>query len=170
MFGNNTKVYHFEEGAVDTLIGEQAKIEGTLHSQGSIRIEGRIKGEINAQGEVLVGEKSHIEASIFARRVIVAGEVKGNIEVVNGLEIVSTGKVYGDITGDRLTIEEGAVYKGNVNMDIIAPKKLTQRPAQPQADTTTYKAPQQNTAATHSQNPSMQTTGAESPVHILKSE
>ena len=131
MFGNNNKVYHFEEGAVDTLIGEQAKIEGIIHSQGSIRIEGSVKGEIHSQGEVFVGEKSHVNASIFARRVTVAGEVKGNIEAVNGLEIVSAGKVYGDITGDRLIIEEGAVYKGNVNMDVITPKKVAKHQVSP---------------------------------------
>jgi len=124
MFGNGKKAYNFEEGTVDTLIGEQAKIDGNIYTKGSLRIEGTVKGKINAQGEVFIGEKSSVEASIFARRVVVAGEVKGNIEAINGLEIISTGKLYGDITGDQLIIEEGAIYKGNVNMDVISPKKL----------------------------------------------
>ncbi|MFC1478463.1 polymer-forming cytoskeletal protein [Candidatus Margulisiibacteriota bacterium] len=136
MFGNNKKVYHFEEGAVDTVIGEQAKVEGVLHSQGSLRIEGVVIGEIHAQGEVFIGEKSKVEASIFGRRVTVAGEVKGTIEAVNGLEIVATGKVYGDIIGDRLIVEEGAVYRGNVNMDVISPKKLADH--QPPQQTASY--------------------------------
>jgi cytoskeletal protein CcmA (bactofilin family) len=123
------KVHHYEEGVVETLIGEQTRIEGSIHSQGSLRIEGAVKGEVHAQGEAFIGEKSHIEGAVFARRVVVAGEVKGNIETVNGLEISATGKVYGDITGDRLTIEEGAIYKGNVNMDVISPKKMGHRPA-----------------------------------------
>lgn len=126
MFGNSRKIHNYEEGAVDTLIGEQAKIEGVIHCQGSLRIEGYIKGEIHSQGEVFVGEKSQIEATIFARRVTVAGEVKGNIEAVNGLEILSTGKVHGDIVGDRLVIEEGAIYHGDVKMDVITPKKLAE--------------------------------------------
>ena len=126
MFGNSKKVHHYEEGAVDTLIGEQAKIEGVIYCQGSLRIEGNVKGEIHSQGEVFIGEKSQIEATIFARRVTVAGEVKGNIEAVNGLEILSTGKVNGDIVGDRLIIEEGAIYHGDVKMDVITPKKLSE--------------------------------------------
>ncbi|GBR77306.1 putative bactofilin, partial [Candidatus Termititenax persephonae] len=55
--------------------------------------------------------------------VIVSGELKGTIEAINGLEITGTGRVYGDVTGDRLIVDEGAIYKGNVNMDIITSKK-----------------------------------------------
>ena len=57
------------------------------------------------------------------RRVVVAGEVTGNVEAINGLEITGTGRVYGDVIGDRLIIDEGAVYKGNVKMDIVTSKK-----------------------------------------------
>ena len=54
--------------------------------------------------------------------VVVAGEVIGNIEAIKSLRILATGKVYGNITGDQLFIEEGGVYKGKVNMDTISSK------------------------------------------------
>lgn len=110
-------------GTIYTVIGPDASIKGTIDSQESLRIEGTFEGKINSQGEVFVGEGAVVNADIYGRRVIVAGEVKGLIEAINGLEITGTGRVYGDITGDRLIVDEGAVYKGNVNMDIITSKR-----------------------------------------------
>ena len=80
-------------------------------------------GEINSQGEVFVGLDSKVKANILAKRVIISGEVIGNIEATAGLRICNTGKVYGDLTGDQLIIEEGAIYKGKVNMDIASSRK-----------------------------------------------
>ena len=112
----------FKNELVNTFIGEETSIKGIIHTQRSIRIEGNIDGEINSQGEIYVGQKSKVKANIIGKSVIVAGEVKGNIEAINGLRVTSTGKVYGDISGDHLMIDEGAVYKGKVNMDIISAK------------------------------------------------
>jgi cytoskeletal protein CcmA (bactofilin family) len=120
---NQTKK-RFKSELINTVIGEETNIRGTIHTQRSIRIEGVFEGEINSQGEVYVGEKSKIKADIIAKTVIVAGEVTGNIEAVSGLQIQKTGKVYGDISGDQLIIEEGAIYKGKVNMDIISSQNV----------------------------------------------
>ena len=119
MISNNKK---FDNELVNTLIGEETSIKGAIHSQRSIRIEGTLEGEVNAQGEVFVGEKSKIKANIYGRNVIVAGEVIGNIEAIKSLQILKTGKVYGNISGDQLNIEEGGIYKGKVNMDVISSK------------------------------------------------
>jgi len=112
----------FKNELVNTVIGEDSSFKGVLHTQRSLRIEGSFEGEINAQGEVFIGENSKVKANIFGRRVEVSGEVMGNIEASAGLHISKTGKVYGDLTGDQLLIEEGAIYKGRVNMDVITSK------------------------------------------------
>lgn len=109
---------------VNTIVGEDCEFKGSIHSQQSVRLEGHLEGEINSQGEVFIGVKSKVKANIIAKRVIISGEVIGNIEALNGLEIRKTGRVYGDITGNRLIIEEGAIYKGKVNMDVISSKNL----------------------------------------------
>ena len=114
----------FNNSLVSTVIGEEASIKGVIHTQRSIRIEGTIEGEINSQGEVHIGEKSHVKANIIGKTVIVSGEVIGNIEAIKGLQICKTGKVYGNISGDQLIIEEGGIYKGKVNMDIISSKNI----------------------------------------------
>ena len=107
---------------VTTVIGEDTEFKGSLTTQGSVRIEGQFEGQLSAQGEVYVGQASKVKAEIFGKKVVVAGEVTGSIEAISGLEITSTGRVYGDITGDRLTVDEGAIYKGRVNMDVITAK------------------------------------------------
>jgi cytoskeletal protein CcmA (bactofilin family) len=69
-----------------------------------------------------------VKANIVGKSVVVAGEVVGNIEAISGLRICQTGRVYGDISGDQLIIEEGAIYKGNVNMDIISSNNVYEGP------------------------------------------
>ncbi|MBA95172.1 MAG: cell shape determination protein CcmA [Rickettsiales bacterium] len=116
----NQKKYRTD--IVNTVIGEDSTVKGVLHSQRSIRIEGSFEGEVNSQGEVYIGQKSKVKATLIAKHVVVGGEVIGNIEAIKSLHILKTGRVYGDIAGDELKIDEGGVYKGKVNMDIISAK------------------------------------------------
>ena len=116
------KIKQTSKEIINTIIGENSRLIGNLNSQQSIRIEGYIEGEINTQGDVFIGPSSKIKGNIFAKRVNISGEVIGNIEVVKSLEINKTGKVYGNISGDQLKIEEGGIFKGKVNMDIISAK------------------------------------------------
>ena len=106
-----------------TILGPDTSFKGILDTQESLRVEGTFDGTINSQGDVYIGEGSVVSANVYGKRVIVSGELKGMVEAINGLEITGTGRVYGDVTGDRLIVDEGAVYKGNVNMDIITSKK-----------------------------------------------
>lgn len=114
----------FDTNLINTIIGEESEFKGAIHSQGSVRIEGRLEGEVFAEGEVYIGEKSYVKANIFGKRVVISGEVNGNVEAINGLKICKTGRVYGDISGNRLIIEEGGIYKGKVNMDVISSNNL----------------------------------------------
>ncbi len=110
----------FNTDIINTIISEESCLKGEIHSQRSIRIEGELEGEINSQGEIYIGQNSKIKGNLYGKNVIVSGEVIGNIEAIKGLQIQETGKVYGNITGDKLIIEEGGIYKGKVNMDIIS--------------------------------------------------
>ena len=112
----------FKTELVNTVIGEETSIKGVMHTQRSIRIEGTFEGEVNSQGEIFIGQNSTVNAQVFGKDVVVAGEVVGNIEARKSLHILKTGRVYGDISGDQLKIEEGGIYKGKVNMDVISSK------------------------------------------------
>ncbi len=114
----------FKNELVNTIIGAEASVKGVIETQRSIRIEGAVEGTIYSKGEIYIGENSKVKADVYGQKIIIAGEVTGNVEAVKGLYIRKTGRVYGDITGDQLIIEEGAIYRGKVNMDIISSKNV----------------------------------------------
>ncbi len=108
---------------INSLIGEETQVKGEIISKGSVRLGGDFEGRIQANGDVLVGEGSTVTGNISGSKVIVSGIVNGNIAAGNGLEITKTGKVYGDISSDKLIVDEGAIYKGKVTLECGSSKK-----------------------------------------------
>jgi cytoskeletal protein CcmA (bactofilin family) len=108
---------------INSLIGEGTQIKGEIISKGSVRLGGEFEGKIAAQGDVLVGEGSSVTGNISGSKVIVSGDVNGNITAFAGLEITKTGKVYGDVTSDKLIVDEGAIYKGKVTLESSSKKE-----------------------------------------------
>jgi cytoskeletal protein CcmA (bactofilin family) len=106
-----------DQGAEVTIIGQGAKLEGTVVSAGSLRIDGQIKGQVNADGDVMLSPQSQVEAEISAQNVSVAGRFKGSITVKGRAEIARGGRVDGNITTKTLVIEEGAIFQGQSIMD-----------------------------------------------------
>ena len=104
-------------GSEVTVIGQGARIEGTLVSAGSLRIDGQVKGKINADGDVVLSSQSQVEADIDAQNATVAGRFKGNIVVKNKAELAKGGRVEGNITSKVLAIAEGANFSGQSIMD-----------------------------------------------------
>lgn len=103
-------------GKVDTYVGEETSLEGNLTSRGNICIYGSIKGEIECQGRVLIGESGNIEADILANDVVVSGKVVGNVTAKGRLEMSPTGVIQGDIKTSRLIIEGGGKLDGHCEM------------------------------------------------------
>jgi adhesin HecA-like repeat protein len=100
-----------------TVIGQGARLEGTVVSAGSLRIDGQVKGKISAEGDVLLSAHSHVEAEIQAQNVTVAGRFKGNIVTPGKAELSRGGRVDGDISSKSLVVSEGAVFNGQSMMD-----------------------------------------------------
>jgi cytoskeletal protein CcmA (bactofilin family) len=104
-------------GSEVTVVGQGARLEGTVVSAGSLRIDGQVKGKISAEGDVLLSPNSHVEAEISAQSVTVAGRFKGNIVVAGRAELARGGRVDGNITSKSLAVAEGAVFNGQSVMD-----------------------------------------------------
>ncbi len=117
-------IQRYRNEDITTTIGEDTLVTGEMHTQNSLLVLGHFEGVIRAQGDVFVGEKSHVKGDIYAKRVVVSGEVTGNVATTHGLEIAKTGRVTGDVSGDRLIVEEGAIFKGKVNMDVISSRSI----------------------------------------------
>ena len=106
-----------EQGGEVTIVGQGARLEGTVVSAGSLRIDGQVKGQINAEGDVLLSPQSQVEADIRAQNVVVAGRFKGAINVKGRAELARGGRVDGDITSKTLVVEEGGIFQGQSIMD-----------------------------------------------------
>ena len=98
------------------LIGEGTVIEGKLKSQGSVRIDGRIVGDIIAHEAVAVGPTGDIEGSVSAKTITVGGKIKGSIAAQEKLVFQSQAVVRGDIRAAKLVIDEGALFDGKCAM------------------------------------------------------
>jgi cytoskeletal protein CcmA (bactofilin family) len=104
-------------GSEVTVIGQGARLEGTVVSAGSLRVDGQVKGKISAEGDVLLSPNSHVEAEIQAQNVTVAGRFKGNVVVTGRAELARGGRLDGNITSKTLVVAEGAVFTGQSIMD-----------------------------------------------------
>jgi cytoskeletal protein CcmA (bactofilin family) len=121
-----------EQDAEVTVIGAGARLEGNVVSAGSLRIDGQIKGQINAEGDVTLSPQSQVEADIRAQNVTVAGKFKGNVIVKGKAHLARGGRIDGNITSKTLVVEEGGVFHGQSVMDGGAPAQGGQ-PQQPAA-------------------------------------
>src|SRR5713101_6130357 len=98
-------------------LGPGLKIKGELIGHEDLKLEGKIEGAISLGGHRLnVGSTAHIHAHIVAREVVVAGEVIGNINAPDRIELKKGGSVVGDLTTARLVIEDGAIFKGTIEI------------------------------------------------------
>jgi cytoskeletal protein CcmA (bactofilin family) len=100
-----------------TIVGAGARLEGNLVSAGSLRIDGQVKGQINADADVSLSPQSQVEADIRAQNVSVAGRFKGNIVVKGKAQLARGGRIDGNITSKTLVVEEGGIFHGQSIMD-----------------------------------------------------
>jgi cytoskeletal protein CcmA (bactofilin family) len=100
-----------------TVVGRGARVEGTLISVESIRIDGQAKGKISARGDVILSPDSHVEADIKAQNVLTGGTLKGDITARTMTE-VEGGRVEGTIRSKALVVREGALFSGQASIDL----------------------------------------------------
>ena len=101
---------------VSDLIGKHTDLEGTLRCPGDMVIDGHFKGEIAVSGTLVIGHNATIEADIRAPYVVVGGDIYGNIMAEQGIEILTLGKVFGNIRAPSFAIDEGGVFEGHCQM------------------------------------------------------
>ncbi|MEA2039166.1 MAG: polymer-forming cytoskeletal protein [Thermodesulfobacteriota bacterium] len=97
-------------------LGADTEFEGKLSFTGTVRIDGRFKGDILAEGSLIVGETSIVEADIRVLQIIINGEVRGDIVAESVIEIRAPAKVIGNINAPSIIIQQGAVFEGNCIM------------------------------------------------------
>ncbi len=103
-------------GEITTLLGRGASFEGKLTFEGTVRIDGRLTGEIHSDDVLVVGEGAEIHAEITVGTVIVQGTVVGNIRAKHGVELRAPGVVRGNLHTPSLAVERGVVFDGQCTM------------------------------------------------------
>ena len=101
-----------------TVVGRGARVEGTLVSTESIRIDGQAKGKIAARGDVILSSHSHVEADIRAQNVVSGGTLKGTITARTRTEVAQGGRVEGTIRSKVLVVSEGGLFSGQADIDL----------------------------------------------------
>lgn len=104
-------------GEITTLLGRGATFEGKLTFEGTVRIDGRFKGEVFSDDTLVIGEGAHVEAQIDVGEVIIQGTVVGNITAKRSIEIHAPGRVKGDIHTPILQIDKGVIFEGRSFME-----------------------------------------------------
>ena len=99
----------------ETVLGANSTLEGTLRSNANVRLDGAFSGTLEITGNVLVGETAKINADINAKNISIAGAVRGNISGKK-VQLLRTGRIWGDIRATALTTEEGAFIDGKITM------------------------------------------------------
>ncbi|MBV9327909.1 MAG: polymer-forming cytoskeletal protein [Chloroflexi bacterium] len=112
----NARPRGLNDGEVESLIGEHTSFEGTLKTEGSVRLLGAIQGEIESKSTIIVEEKARVTARLTAQQVTVAGQLDGQIFCEGRVEIRPTGRVTGEINAGALIVQEGAYFDGNSRM------------------------------------------------------
>jgi cytoskeletal protein CcmA (bactofilin family) len=135
-------------------IGKSVVIKGELNGSEDLTIEGQVEGKIELRQNVLtIGANGRIKAQVFAKAVIILGEVTGNVTATEKVDIRDNGSVDGDIAAPRVAIAEGAHFRGSIDM---------QKGTAPKADTKSTSPSTSTSAPTPSPAASPTTTAATS--------
>lgn len=119
--------------AIESTIGPNTHVKGTIQGDGGLRVEGIVEGTIELTGNLVVTESAKIRAEIKANNISVAGAVQGDITATR-VEILETGRVWGDLTVKSLLINEGAYFRGQTLMPQDLKPPQLQGPTQVSTD------------------------------------
>lgn len=118
-----------------TVLARDDSLSGKLHLKGGGQVLGHFTGEIESDGDLVIGPEARVEADIRGARVTVAGQVKGNVVATGRLKITASGRLEGDATVGALVVQEGGVHYGVIRVHPEgvpeAPVEHAPAPAQP---------------------------------------
>ena len=118
MFFKDDNKVRVNQTSISTFIGADTKVEGTLITHSSARIDGTVLGGVVADGTVILSANGQIQGNVIAENIVVAGVIDGNLTIKDKTNIEPTGEVYGDINTARILIDEQSVFQGKCNMNV----------------------------------------------------
>jgi cytoskeletal protein CcmA (bactofilin family) len=154
---NAAPAHHATESRGPAVIGKSVMIKGQIFSREDLTIDGEIDGSVELhEHRLTVGPNGKLQAGVKAREVVVLGTIHGNVEASDKIDIRKDAKLVGDIKTARIVIEDGAFFKGSID---IARPEAPRTPATPQAKQLSANAPASSTAVTPANAPATATAG-----------
>jgi len=108
--------YNETDNTTINLISNGTDITGDIKSNGDIRIDGSLKGNLNTKGKVVIGPTGKVNGEVICKNSEVSGIIEGKITVGQLLNLKASSKILGDIATSKLSIEPGAIFSGNCKM------------------------------------------------------
>jgi len=109
------------------LIGNGTNITGDINSNGDVRIDGVLKGNITTTGKLVVGASGRIEGNVQCQNADVSGEIQGKLNITEMLSLKASSKILGDIVTGKITIEPNATFTGTCNMGAVVKNIVDER-------------------------------------------
>ena|ERR1700760_4161303 len=117
-------------------IGKSLVVKGEISGAESLYIDGKVEGSINLPGNrVTVGRNGQVAATILAREIVVLGKIRGNCQATDRVDIRAEGSLTGDVIAARISIEDGAFFKGGIDIRKPGAEAKNGQPATPAAET-----------------------------------
>ena len=111
-------------------IGKAVRVVGQIFTKEDLYVDGDVEGTIElAENKLTIGPSGRVQASVKAREVVVLGQIQGNVEAMDKLDIRKDAKLVGDIKTARIIIEDGAYFKGSIDIVRLDAKKTNPAPA-----------------------------------------
>lgn len=120
--GPNTGPSSSVSDDINTILGKETSFKGVLTYEGTVKIDGKVEGEIIARDTLIIGEDAEINANIDVGRLISRGKIKGNITVKDRAEFYAPAVLHGNIQTPVIVIEDGVVFEGKCEMGQAADK------------------------------------------------
>jgi cytoskeletal protein CcmA (bactofilin family) len=112
-----------------TLLAKGVVLTGEIRVEGTVRIDGRLDGEIQTKGQVIIGEDGLVQGTIMAGTVISSGRIKAKVTATEQVQLLKTATLIGEVHTPVLIVEEGAKMQGVTDMGVTAwPEELTKLP------------------------------------------
>jgi cytoskeletal protein CcmA (bactofilin family) len=116
MFGAKSSKAPVKPADLSAFIDEGSEIEGKYTFSGTLMLNGKLSGEIVTQDTLIIGEKAIVNAIVRAGTVIISGEVVGNVNATERVELRGTARVFGDVEAPVVVVEEGVLFEGHCRM------------------------------------------------------
>ena len=107
---------YLEDGDFDTILSSDIDFSGLLEFEKPFLIRGKVSGEINSKGVLVVDEEAVVNANINATRVLIRGQVRGDVKAAEKVEVTVTGKLTGNVVSPEIMMESGCLFNGRCMM------------------------------------------------------